>query len=183
VVEVQTFWTGAKLGPPTQQHRMDLTMDSDTDPIRAAGSRARAHKVEAGDGERLQYAGMEFAIRASAASTGGAFSIVEEIHPLDTPLHIHERHDELFYVLEGEHVFTVGGTDFEAGPGDLVFGPKGVPHAQRRVVPRTGRILTMFSPAGFEGFFRELAEADRNQQVGPEELARIAAKYGATWMT
>ena len=95
-------------------------------------------------GEPFSYRGMEFAIRASAESTGGAFSIVEEIHPLDTPPQIHHSHDELFYVLEGEHVFTVGDTEFEAGPGDLIFGPRGVPHAHRRVVPRAGRILEMF---------------------------------------
>jgi mannose-6-phosphate isomerase-like protein (cupin superfamily) len=157
-------------------------MASETNQTRAAGTQAQGHKVEAGGGERLNYLGMEFAIRASAESTGGAFSIVEEIDPLDTPPHIHHSHDELFYVLEGEHVFTVGGTEFEAGPGDLVFGPRGVPHAHRRVVPRVGRIREMFSPAGFEVFFRDLAEADRNGQAGVEDLRRIAAKFGATFV-
>lgn len=146
-------------------------------------SRAAApHKVGAGGGERLHYGGMEFVIRASAETTGGAFSIVEEVNPVDAPMHIHERHDELFYVLEGEHVFTVDGTEYPAGPGDCVFGPRGLPHAQRRVVPRTGRILTMFSPAGFEGFFRDLAEAGRAGDDGPEALVRIAARYHAIWV-
>ena len=157
-------------------------MASETNQTYAAGTQTQGHKVEAGGGERLNYLSMEFAIRASAESTGGAFSIVEEIDPLDTPPHIHHSHDELFYVLEGEHVFTVGGTEFEAGPGDLVFGPRGVPHAHRRVVPRVGRILEMFSPAGFEVFFRDLAEADRNGQAGVEDLRRIAAKFGATFV-
>jgi mannose-6-phosphate isomerase-like protein (cupin superfamily) len=115
-------------------------------------------------------------------STGGAFSIVEEIHTLDTPPHIHHSNDELFYVLEGDHIFTVGDTEFEAGPGDLIFGPRGVPHAHRRVVPRAGRILEMFSPAGFEAFFRDLAEADRTGQAGVEDLRGIAAKFGATFL-
>jgi mannose-6-phosphate isomerase-like protein (cupin superfamily) len=159
-----------------------LTMAAETDPPRAASTQAEGHKVEAGGGERLHYLGMEFAILASAESTGGAFSIVEEIHPLDTPLHIHHSHDELFYILEGEHVFTVGGTKFQAGPGDLVFGPRGVPHEHRRVVPRPGRILEMFSPAGFEDFFRAIAEADGSGQFGIEVLQRIATKYGATFM-
>ena len=75
-----------------------------------------------------------------------------------------------------------GGTEFAAGPGDLVFGPRGVPHAQRRLIPRTGRILAIFSPAGFEGFFRDLAEAARDGQVRPEEMNRIAAAYGLTWL-
>jgi hypothetical protein len=63
-------------------------MAAETDPPRAASTRARGHKVEAGGGESLHYLGMEFAILASAESTGGAFSIVEALHPLDTPLHI-----------------------------------------------------------------------------------------------
>lgn len=153
------------------------------DPVPTDAARPRGHKVGAEGGERLHYAGMEFAIRASAASTDGAFSIVEEIHPVDAPLHTHAHHDEFFYVLEGEHVFTVGDTEYPAGPGDAVFGPRGVPHAQRRLIAGTGRILTMFSPAGFEGFFRDLAEAGRRGHDGPEQLARIAADYGASWNT
>ena len=157
-------------------------MAAETDPTGAGGAQSRGHKIDAAGGERLHYLGMEFAIRASAESTGGAFSIVEEFYPLDTPLHIHHSHDELFYVLEGEHVFTVGGVELWAGPGDVVFGPRGVPHAHRRVVPRTGRILEMFSPAGFEAFFREIAEADRDRPVGVEDLRRIAAKFSVTFL-
>lgn len=143
---------------------------------------ATAHRVGRSGGERLRFAGMEAVIRASTESTGGAFSIVEEIDPIDVPLHIHHRHDELFFVLDGEHVFTVGDRTFEAAPGDLVFGPRGVPHAQRRVVARTGRILTMFTPSGFEGFFRDLAAADEAGDVGPTDLDRIAGSYGASWV-
>lgn len=157
-------------------------MGTDTHRHDTTSRRGLAHKVDAGGGERLRYSGMEFLIRASVESTGGAFSIVEEIDPVDVPLHVHERNDELFYVLEGHHVFTVADTEFEAGPGDVVFGPRGVPHAQRRVVPRSGRILTMFSPAGFEGFFRDLAEADGHGQVAPEVLDRITGDYGARWI-
>jgi mannose-6-phosphate isomerase-like protein (cupin superfamily) len=142
----------------------------------------RPHRVAEDGGERISFAGADFVIRASAETTGGAFSITEEIDPLDTPAHVHEREDELFYVLEGEHVFTVGGEDHQAGPGDLVFAPRGIPHAQRRVVPRTGRTLTMASPAGFEGFFRELAEAERDGSLGPEAYARVSEKYGITWL-
>jgi mannose-6-phosphate isomerase-like protein (cupin superfamily) len=140
------------------------------------------HLVEAGGGERLTFSGAQVVIRASAQTTGGAFSIIEEIDPLDTPRHLHEREDELFYVLEGEHVFTVGERELRAGPGDVVFAPRGVPHEHRRVVPRTGRFLTMASPAGFEGFFRELAEAERAGGAGPEDYARASERYGITWV-
>ena len=121
-------------------------------------------------------------IKASADTTGGAFTVFEERDPVDTPLHVHEHEDELFYVLEGEHVFQVGDEEFRVGPGGLVFAPRGVPHAQRRVVPRTGRILAITSPAGFEGFFRDLAEADRAGVIGPDSYASASKNYGITWL-
>jgi hypothetical protein len=143
---------------------------------------APAHQVEAEGGERLRFGEVEVLGKASADTTGGAFSIFEENEPVDTPLHVHENEDELFYVLDGEHVFQVGEAEFRAGPGGLVFAPRGVPHAQRRVVPRSGRVLVMTSPAGFEGFFRELADADRADALGPEAYASASEKYGITWL-
>src|SRR5215203_6168746 len=56
--------------------------------------------------ERLRFGEVEVLVKASAVATGGAFSIFEEHEPVDTPLHVHAHEDELFYVLEGEHVFT-----------------------------------------------------------------------------
>jgi mannose-6-phosphate isomerase-like protein (cupin superfamily) len=140
------------------------------------------HKVDRKGGERLRFSGAEVVVRASADTTGGAFTIIEEVSPLDTPLHRHENEDEIFFVLEGDHVIQVGEEEFELGPGGLAFGPRGIPHAQRRVVPRTGRILIMVSPAGFEGFFRELAEAERAGTIGPDVYATVSEKYGITWL-
>ena len=136
----------------------------------------------AGNGEPLRFAGAEFLIKASAETTGGSFSILEEIDPLDTPLHVHKNEDELFFVLEGEHVFQVGDEEFPAGPGDMVFAPRGTPHAQRRVKPRTGRVLVLMSPAGLENFFRELAQADREGAAQDEAYTRISEKYDITWL-
>jgi mannose-6-phosphate isomerase-like protein (cupin superfamily) len=139
--------------------------------------------LEADAGERLAFAGAEFLLKASAETTAGAFGIIEEVDPLDTPLHVHEHEDELFYVIEGEHMFRVGDEEFPAGPGAIIFAPRRVPHAHRRVVPRTGRFLTMVSPAGFERFFRELSEAESAGGAGPEAYARASEKYGITWLT
>ena len=138
----------------------------------------------AGDaGERLRFSDAEFLLKATAETTGGAFSIIEEIAPLDTPLHVHEHEDELFYVVDGEHIFRVGDEEHRAGPGAVVFAPRDVPHAHRRLLPRTGRFLTMVSPAGFEGFFRELDAAQRDGSLGPPAYARVSEKYGVTWLS
>ncbi len=121
-------------------------------------------------------------VKASTESTNGAFAIIEEVDPLDTPLHVHANEDELFYVIEGEHVFTVGEEEFPAGPGAVVFAPRQVAHAHRRLVPRAGRLLTMVSPAGFEGFFRELSAAETAGGAGPEAYESASKKYGITWL-
>jgi mannose-6-phosphate isomerase-like protein (cupin superfamily) len=143
---------------------------------------AAAYRLKADGGERLRFRDVEILIKASADTTGGAFTIFEENEPVDTALHVHENEDELFYVLEGEHVFQVGDEELHAGPGELVFAPRGIPHAQRRVAPRTGRILVLASPAGFEGFFRDLAEADGAGVLGADTYARASKKYGITWL-
>ena len=138
--------------------------------------------VAADEGERLAFSDARFLVKASAETTGGSFSIVEETEPLDTPRHVHANEDELFIVLEGEHEFTVGETVFGVGPGAVVFAPRGIPHSHRRVVPRTGRFLTLVSPAGFEGFFRELSDAERDGTIGPAAYARASERYGITWL-
>ncbi len=134
-----------------------------------------------GGAERLRFGDVEILLRLSAEQTGGAFTLFEEHDPVDTPAHVHEREDELFYVLAGEHVITVGGEEHHVGPGDLVFAPRGVPHAQRRVVPREGRLLILTAPAGLEGFFRALADADANGRLGPEAYAQASAEHGIAW--
>ena len=122
-------------------------------------------------------------VRVPAESTSGAYTLFEEVPPMvDTPKHVHEREDELFYVLEGEHVFEVGDEAIRLGPGGLVFAPRGVPHAQRRVVPGAGRLLVQTSPGGFEGFFRELAAAHASGTLGPEAYGAASRKYGITWL-
>ena len=121
--------------------------------------------------------------RLHARQGGGAFSLFEERNPTDTPAHVHAHEDELFIVLDGEHVFQVGDETFPTGPGGMVFAPRGVPHAQRRVVPRVGRLLVLAAPAGLEGFFRELAAAERAGTLGPAAYARASERYGITWLS
>jgi mannose-6-phosphate isomerase-like protein (cupin superfamily) len=135
------------------------------------------------EGERLVFGDVTILVRASAAGTGGNATLFEEVPPMaDTPLHVHENEDELFYVLEGEHVFRVGEEEFRAGPGGLVFAPRGVPHSQRRLVRGQGRLLVLTVPGGLEGFFRELAVAHEAGTLGPDAYASASKRYGITWL-
>jgi mannose-6-phosphate isomerase-like protein (cupin superfamily) len=135
------------------------------------------------EGELLLFGDATIIVRIPSEATGGAFTLFEEVPPMvDTPRHVHEREDELFYVLDGEHVIEVGGEEYHAGPGGFVFAPRGIPHAQRRVVPGVGRLLVQTSPGGFEGFFRALAAAQQAGTLGPEAYADASRAYGITWL-
>jgi mannose-6-phosphate isomerase-like protein (cupin superfamily) len=113
--------------------------------------------------------------------TDGRFALLEhEIPPraLAAPMHLHEREDEYSFVLEGRVGVQVGDEVGEAGPGELVFKPRGVPHAFWNPGDRPARLLELISPGGFENYFEEMAlllSAD-----GPpdfEALAEVQARY------
>lgn len=48
-------------------------------------------------------------------------------------LHVHPTMYEVYFVLEGRAIYTVGGEAHEAAPGDFVIVPPGTPHQQRVV--------------------------------------------------
>jgi mannose-6-phosphate isomerase-like protein (cupin superfamily) len=139
--------------------------------------------LQGDEGERLSFAGVTTLVRVTSEASGGAFSLFEEVPPLlDTPLHVHRDEDELFYVLEGQHVYRVGDKEYTVGPGGLVFAPRGIPHAQRRVVSGEGRQLVVTTPGGFEGFFRELAAVEGAGTIGPEAYAAASERFSITWL-
>jgi mannose-6-phosphate isomerase-like protein (cupin superfamily) len=132
-------------------------------------------------GERLRFSGAEVLVKASAETTGGAFSIVEEISPLDTPRHVHEREDELFFMLEGEHVFEIGDKEFRLGPGGLAFGPRGIPtpsDASSRA--RDGRSPCAHPRASRASFAS--SPRPRAQGRSVQRPTRVSERYGVTWL-
>jgi mannose-6-phosphate isomerase-like protein (cupin superfamily) len=133
--------------------------------------------------ERLAFGEVTVVIRVSAEDSGGAMTVLEEVEPMaDTPLHVHSREDELFYIVEGEHIVQRGDEEFRLGPGQAIFCPRGVPHSQRRVEPGVGRQLVVTTPGGFEQFFRELAAADAAGALGPDAYAAASERAGVTWL-
>jgi quercetin dioxygenase-like cupin family protein len=91
-------------------------------------------------------------IKATTAETDGAYSIVEVTGPpgLGTPLHVHYRDDEGFYVLDGRARFEVGDQVAEGGPGDFLFGPRDIPHRWTAIGEDPIRMLFILNPGGFE---------------------------------
>ena len=108
------------------------------------------------------------------------FSLVEHpmsAHALAAPLHRHAREDEYSYVIEGRMGALLGDEHVAAGPGDLVFKPRGQWHTFWNAGDEPCRILEIISPAGFERFFAELVALGGVAQAGPELLGELCERY------
>jgi quercetin dioxygenase-like cupin family protein len=113
-------------------------------------------------------------------TTGGAFSLVEHPLPpraLGAPLHTHRNEDEYSYVVQGHVGVQLGRDVLEAGPGDLVVKPRGVPHAFWNAGDHPARLLELISPAGFENYFRELAPLLAATPRDEAAIGEIVTRY------
>jgi mannose-6-phosphate isomerase-like protein (cupin superfamily) len=112
-------------------------------------------------------------------ATAGRLSVVEHTvapHALAGPLHYHTREDEYSYVLEGRLGALLGEQEVFAGPGDLVFKPRGQWHTFWNPGEEPTRILELITPAGLEDLFRELGAP--GGEIDPATLPALAARYG-----
>lgn len=113
--------------------------------------------VEAESGERLWFGGGLVHFLITSAQSGGAFALIRDRMPRGktTPLHVHQLFDETIYVLEGELLVHVDGTELTIGRGATACIPRGVPHALL-VTSEEAEILGIATPGDvFERFFRE----------------------------
>jgi mannose-6-phosphate isomerase-like protein (cupin superfamily) len=113
-------------------------------------------------------------------TTDGGFSLVEHPmspHALAAPLHRHLREDEYSYVVEGHMGALLGDDVVEAGPGDLVFKPRGEWHTFWNADDDPCRILEIIAPAGFERFFAELVDLGGVAQADPAILGSLCERY------
>jgi mannose-6-phosphate isomerase-like protein (cupin superfamily) len=126
-------------------------------------------------------------IKASAETTGGRVGVTENLAPrgAGSPLHVHHREDEWFYVLEGELTFWVGGQVVDAPAGSFVYGPRDVPHTFV-VSSEQARFLLIVEPGGFEDFVRALSVPAERLELPPasteppdmQRLVALAAEHG-----
>ncbi len=150
-------------------------------------SPASAYGLGPGDGEALWFLGQLATIKASASSGTGTSALVEILGARGpaSPLHVHRREAEWWYVLEGELVVWAGGEVIEAPAGSFVYGPPDVPHTFS-VVSDEARFLLGTAPAGFEAFMRACSEPAGAATLppgtafapDPARLTELAAEYG-----
>jgi quercetin dioxygenase-like cupin family protein len=113
-----------------------------------------------------RYAGGTVSILLTGEDTGGRFSLWESVQKPgnEPPLHVHHDSDETFYILEGKMRFKIGDDIHEAGPGDILFGPREIPHTFK-IKSAVARAMTICTPSGFEEWFRDLGERATNFEL------------------
>jgi quercetin dioxygenase-like cupin family protein len=134
-------------------------------------------------GSTINVLGVTHIYKATAAETGGSFSLWEAVLPpgAGAPPHTHTREDEAFYVLSGELVieFEGEGAPHRVGPGGFFFGARNRRHAVRNVSDQPTRVLILSAPsAGLDQMFAELDAATAKGMPELGKVAAICAKYG-----
>ena len=133
------------------------------------------------EGEALWFNNDLLTFKATGAETGGAFLLVEECTRRGkvTPLHAHLEEAETFYILEGQVLFHLDGSERSLDAGGFVSVPPGVPHAYL-VTSVMARALILVTPGSgaMEAFFRDAGEPAPERALPPErplDIERIAA--------
>ena len=136
--------------------------------------------VAPGEGRTGDLGTIGVAFKLWGADTGGAVSIVEHPFPIGAlvPAHRHTREDEYSIVTEGEIGFRSGDREVVLGPGGYITKPRGEMHAMWNAGSSPARMIEVISPAGFEGFFRDLSNLLAAGPPAGEAVAEIAAEYG-----
>jgi mannose-6-phosphate isomerase-like protein (cupin superfamily) len=113
------------------------------------------------------------------ADTEGRFALVQHLfepRALAAPMHRHHKEDEYSFVQTGRIGAILDGVEVEAGPGDLLFKPRGQWHTFWNAGDEPATLLELISPAGLEELFRSFA--DLTEEPTPEALGAMAAAYG-----
>jgi mannose-6-phosphate isomerase-like protein (cupin superfamily) len=133
-----------------------------------------------GEGERHAAGPAEIVIKATGDDTAGSFFLAESLIPpgfAGPPPHQHEKLHDMFYVLEGTLTLRLGDETVTAGPGTFACVPPGVVHTFSNPGDEPVRFLNFNTPAGWERYMRDLAEAARSGPLTTEAIGRVAARY------
>ena len=135
--------------------------------------------TESEAGESLWFGGGLVTFKVTSEQSGGVLCLFEHAasRGKTTPLHLHPDHDETVYVLEGELLLHIDGVEHTAGPGAVVWVPRGTPHALL-VTSELARSVWIVTPGGtMEAFFRQAGDAAPSRTLPPADIdiARIVA--------
>ena len=130
--------------------------------------------------EKLDVFGTEIVVKVDGSKTGGAMTVVEATVPSGSgpPRHVHSREDEMFYVMSGRFKIAHKDHDMEVGSGEVVFLSRNETHTFKNVSSQPAKLLITITPAGFEGFFRDVSQRKLSPPKDMQEINAVAEQYG-----
>lgn len=140
--------------------------------------------VQPGQGHNLPFldgSRMSFLVRGE--DTGGSMAFWEFTLPAGgqgPPPHVHNGHDEVFYIVEGDLTVHTADGPAQAGPGSMVIVPRGSQHTFSNDGTTTMRMVGAFAPPDFEHYFDDLAAElakHEGRRPDPSVIATLYAKY------
>ena len=124
-------------------------------------------------------------IRVSTSEGPDGISVLEHRMPYGSspPLHLHRTEDEVLHVLEGEFRVKIKDQEHRLGAGDILLGPKGVPHTYRVESAQGGRCVTITVRGDFERYVRAVSHPAERPELpapaGPPSAEAIAVLKAA----
>ena len=133
-----------------------------------------------GEGKRIPLPGATMVFKALSGRAAGAYVVGEftaEAGFAGPRPHVHRKHEELFYILEGEFDFFLGHRSARVGPGAFIQVPPGVVHDFRNpgVVP--ARWLGIASPGGLDCYFEEAMALVADGKLSEAALRELRLRY------
>jgi mannose-6-phosphate isomerase-like protein (cupin superfamily) len=141
----------------------------------------RAESVrDCGNRRIIRAFGQEGHVLVSSKETGDAFCILRIIaSPTSiTPPHLHRETDEIFVIESGEMEMNRGGELIRGQRGDVIYLPRGVPHAPRALGTEDLTVLVVCVPGGFDRFFAACGEEFKKENPDLQVLDNLAREYG-----
>lgn len=140
------------------------------------------------DGDPYHWLGTLSLTKVMGSVTTGNLDIVDHRVPAGyaPPLHVHQKADEVFFLVDGNLEVHCGDDVWHAAPGSLVFLPRRVPHGFVNSDEGPARTLLINAPAGFGDLIVALGDpapqltmpAPDAPMPSPEKIAAESERYG-----
>lgn len=129
------------------------------DKCRIAPAGLDPYVIPAGEGERMMAGDTLFTFLTDQRQSGGRFLAIMTDGPKGQriPNHLHEKHTETFFCLNGSVSMTAGEQHASLRPGDFLHVPARTPHTFQ-LTGNNNRFIQFHAPGLNEPFFRYMCE-------------------------
>ena len=123
--------------------------------------------------------GLDMRILLTTEATGGATSVILADHKPGEgpPDHVHFGHEEIFFIVDGTYEMTVADQTTTAGPGAIVFIPRGIVHRFKNIGKTTARMLDWTLPGGLDHYFKAISELAADGGFTGEKAMEISRRF------